>query len=257
MNPYPHGQCTWGAAEMCSCLQNLSQYGNFGNGGDWYAHAQSIGLTTDTAPHVGWLASFNVSGWPDGPGDVGLIVAIDPIGKTVTRYGTNWHLDGSWSTDVIQDHLVIGSFQPPCNCLGANATLFSSKGGPQSANCMTFDWHWSLAGQSIDLCFDGIVGMVATGGGILLMTAGAIVMILGMQNRKPKLIQAQPQQQESLPTAEQTQDLTPQERDAIIMRARQRAQARSLQYKRSRGYQERRVARLKTSAEVPTGGTVP
>lgn len=239
---------------MCSCLQNLSQYGNFGNGGDWYAHAQSIGLETDTQPHVGWLASFAVSGWPDGPGDVGLIVAIDPAGKTITRYGTNWHLDGSWSVDVIPAHYVIGSFKPPCNCIGPSNTVYSGTGsGTQAANCMTFDWHWSILNQNIDFCFDGLVGMAATGGGLILMAVGVLVLVLAIGGKKSiqSLDPDKQQQQQPLPQAEEVQTLSPQDRDRIIAQARQRAAARSLRYKQSRGYQERRVAKLKTTGEIP------
>lgn len=262
MNPYPHGQCTWGAAEMCSCLQNLSKYGNFGNGGDWFAHAKSIGLETTPNAKVGWLASFSVSGWPDGPGDVGLIVAVNPTNNTVIRYGVNWHLDGTWSTDVVPANYVIGSFKPPCDCVGSGGQIYNKDPNqPQgSSGCVTWKWHFDLpAGQAIDLCFDNVIGMVATAGGMLLIATGLIVMMIGagmeIKARSQQQAEQKPQE-EQLPSSEQVQTMTPEQRDQIIMKARARAAARRAKYLQTRGYKERRVATLKTTGELAPGGRV-
>lgn len=234
MNPYPQGQCTWGAAQMCPCLGNVSQYGNFGNGGDWFSHAQSIGLPTSQAPQVGWLASFSVDGWPDGPGDVGLIVSVNPD-NTVTRYGTNWHLDGSWSYDKVSTNSIIGTFKAPCACTGGNVT-YSQTGQAQGAgNCATFSWQLNVGPLNTQWCFDGVIGMLAVAGGLLIIAVGLVVMILAASQRRstaPK----QPQQGQTGPApaqpsqpVQQTTPMTPEIRDQIIIRARQRAAARTQQ----------------------------
>lgn len=224
-NPYPGGQCTWGAAEMFPCLQSLGQYGNFGNGGDWFDHAQSIGLPTSKTPQPGWLASFATEGWPSGPGDVGLIVSVNNDG-TITRYGTNWHGDGKWSTDKVHASIVIGSFQAPCSgsnlpAAAANASTMASA-SQSSADCQTFKWQFPLG---ISLCFDSLIGMAAFGGGALLMAAGLLVIVMGATNQTPSLqVQQEPTKQEDQP-----QGLAPSEElDArlLVQRARDRAAAR-------------------------------
>lgn len=247
MNPYPTGQCTWGAAEMCSCLQNTSKYGDFGNGGDWYSHAVSLGFQTDTQPHIGWLCSFAVEGWPDGPGDVGLCVNVNS--DTITRYGVNWHLDGSWSLDNVSRSSIIGCFKAPCNCIASGNTVYTSS--PQGATgCMTFGWN--VLGQT--LCFDGIVGLIATGGGLMLMSLGLVLLVIGTMSsrQRQQLGPGQQPPQEQTPAPETVQAMTPQQRDALILRARQRATARSAAYRQTQGYRERRVSRLKTGQEQAT-----
>lgn len=227
MNPYPGGQCTWGAAQMFPCLQNTGLYGNFGNGGDWFNHAQSIGLQTSATPVPGWLASFKTEGWPDGTGDVGLILSVNSDG-TITRYGVNWHLDGQWSTDKVQQSLVIGSFKPPCTAssLPAAAAQLMSTSSSAGGNCQTFQWQLPLG---VSLCFDSVIGMLSIGGGMLLMAAGIIVMIFGATGNAPNI---QIQQPASAPQQPQT-DQQPQQGtappfnpDAVTARARARAEAR-------------------------------
>lgn len=244
MNPYPGGQCTWGAAEMCQCLQNTAQYGNFGNGGDWYAHAQSIGLQTSKTAQIGWLVSLSTLGWPDGPGDVGLVIGMSPNGDII-RYGVNWHRDGKWSTDTIPASMVIGSFKPPCVCMGPANQLFSANSSsPQgTAPCMTFRWQWSILGQNIDLCFDPIVGMVSVVGGIAIMAVGVFVLMIATGNRikleKAERQEGQPQQQQqqTQPVTQQQQSLpsglTQQQHNEIVERARERARQRKLMQPRT------------------------
>lgn len=262
MNPYPGGQCTWGAAEMCQCLQNIAQYGNFGNGGDWFAHAQSIGLETSNTPNVGWLVSLSTLGWPDGPGDVGLVIGVKPNGDII-RYGVNWHQDGKWSTDTVSAHMVIGSFKPPCACIGpAGAQLFSANSSsPQgTAPCMTFRWQWSLLGQNIDLCFDPIVGMVSVVGGIAIMAVGAFVLMIATGNRikvdKQEKQDTQPAQTQETQQTQQTQQLLPsgltqQQQQQIVQQARERARQRKLMQPRTAPVQGSRAATAVPRVPVP------
>jgi surface antigen len=235
MNPYPSGQCTWGAAELCSCLQNTSQYGNFGNGGDWFDHAKSIGLEVSAVAQAGWLASFRVMGWPDGPGDVGLILSVNPD-NTVTRYGTNWHQDGQWSTDKVKSDLVIGSFKPPCSCIVHGTPLSASSS--DSGVCHTFKWKLgSIAGANIgEICFDGLVGLVTIAGGLILMASGIALLIIAASNTSQRRqmtdsISSDTSNEQTEPEQQQPV-MTPQRRDEIIIRARQRASARQLAYRK-------------------------
>lgn len=246
-NPYPHGQCTWGAAEMCPCLQNRGKYGNFGNGGDWFAHAKSIGLPISSTPVQGWLASFATTGWPDGPGDVGMIVSVNNDG-TVTRYGTNWHLDQQWSTDPVKASLVIGCFKPPCDCSNpGTGTLFSTgtSNSTDQTNCRTFKWQWSLLGQNMTLCFDNLIGMFAVGGGLLLVAAGVFIMIASTGAIKDTGLVNTPVTQEEAKKEDQTEQTQPEQTEqtgelssaaqkAIAVRARQRAKARTATARRQK-----------------------
>lgn len=160
---------------MCPCLADLGRFGNFGNGGDWYDHARSIGLPTSRYPQVGWLASFHVS-----PpfGDVGLIIGINNDG-TITRWGANWHLDEQFSTDFVPADLITGCFLPPCECTGPTGQVISRTGAtgqPQqatllAARCQTFIWD-ILGGK---VCFDGFIATIAMFGGVALLVAGAII----------------------------------------------------------------------------------
>lgn len=224
-NPYPGGQCTWGAAEMFPCLQNLGQYGNFGNGGDWYNHAQSIGLPTSTQPQQGWLASFRTGGWPSGPGDVGLIMSVNNDG-TVTRFGTNWHMDGGWTTDRVQQSLIIGCFNPPCAGTGRPESAgVSASNFLASANCHTFSWNFPLG---ISLCFDSLVSMAAVGGGALIILAGLIVLIVGATGKNP-VTAAIPPGQGYTPASESQSSSTGTTAPTFDPEAvRQRAQARAV-----------------------------
>lgn len=166
-NPYPEGQCTFGAAEMCPCLGNTSQYGNFGDGGNWYSHAQQIGLPTSPGPVAGWLASFDV--YPP-YGDVGLVLSVNNDG-TLTRYGMNWHLDGAMTIDKVPTNLVIGSFEPPCACTGPDGRMVTQLLATSSGQCHTFTW--SLFGGTI--CFDGALAVVAMVGGLALLVTGLVL----------------------------------------------------------------------------------
>lgn len=238
-NPYPGGQCTWGAAEMFPCLQNISQYGNFGNGGDWFAHAQQIGLPTSPSPVAGWLASFSTEGWPSGPGDVGLIQSVNNDG-TVTRYGVNWHMDGKWSTDRIRQSLIIGAFQPPCSVSASSGiqTLSSTS----SSGCR---WQWTgqLFGPfNISVCFDGLVGLIAFAGGITIITIGLAMMVVALgyhgKNGKQTVVVVEEKPTESTTEPASVPASAPSntvlgDRSDIVNKARQRALTRDLQYRRA------------------------
>ena len=262
---------------MFPCLQNLSVYGNFGNGGDWYHHASEIGLSTSVQPVAGWLASFSTNGWPSGTGDVGLIQSVNNDG-TVTRYGVNWHMDGKWSTDRVSASIVIGSFQPPCNSSGVQT--LSTSGGSQSGGCHTFSMSFPLGLGSI--CFDGVIGIAAVGGGMLMMIAGAIVMIAAVGGSVPTTTinirqtgskptaadksngtssadtgtKSAPTTYRPGPSANQPPPKPPTVNDKdLVATSRQRAQARNLQYRqRALPSGSRRTLPAATKRGLPPSG---
>jgi surface antigen len=252
-NPYPGGQCTWGAAEMFPCLQNLAQYGNFGNGGDWFNHAQSLGLETSTNPQQGWLASFRTGGWPSGTGDVGLIVSVNNDG-TVTRYGTNWHMDGQWSTDRVSQSLVIGSFKPPCVGTGTVASgIASASNVLMSTNqpCRTFAWNFPLG---VTLCFDTLLAMAAVGGGSLVILAGLIVIIVGATGKNPIAVPMQAPAQ--TPQTPPQQSRAPFDPEAVRLRAQQRAAARQQARPVAARASSSRITPQSVAAKVRAGKTL-
>lgn len=203
---YPLGQCTAGAAAMFPSVCPPTP--NLGNGGDWFRNAQGLGWPAQAGKAVpGWLASFNV----DPPyGDVGYVVSVQ--GDTLTRLGTNWHLNGEWSQDSgIPVDNVIGSFQPPGAFVPppgytgpGPAQLLSAQGTPQAmltaqqqgsaqqtsgARGGPCQFGWQFQGFSIPLpwggqwsglgqqwiCFDGLVGVMAWGAGLLGVILGAVI----------------------------------------------------------------------------------
>lgn len=238
-NPYPEGQCTWGAANIFPCLQDTGRFGDFGDGGNWYAHALGLNLPTSTVPRQGWLASFDV----DPPfGDVGAILSVSADGSSITRWGANWHLDGAMSVDVVPARLMTGCFLPPCPGTGPDGGVLASstqQASTLTAHCNTFAWNIG----SFNLCFDGVIGGLAVVAGIGLILAGSILLVaMTLRSSTRELVEPSPAAVPTNPPETQP--------PSVVVETPEQASAARVQRSRVRAAQ-RRATRQQAPPRAP------
>lgn len=87
-NPYPYGQCTYGAASMKG---NIPVWGNANN---WDDAARDAGLIVSHTPIIGAVAQTDAGYW----GHVAVVVGLVPGGVVITEM--NYDYAGSVRTRV-------------------------------------------------------------------------------------------------------------------------------------------------------------
>jgi surface antigen len=102
-NPFPSGQCTWGAAYKW--FQFQGSYPNWGGDAkNWYANAKAKGWTVSSTPRTRAILVIQPGAWPlssASEGHVGWVNGInkDSSGKIVSLNITDMnHKPGAWDT---------------------------------------------------------------------------------------------------------------------------------------------------------------
>ena len=97
-----HGNCTWWAAYK---RPDLASAGIHGDGGEWFANAQSMGFPVGQEPEIGAIADF------DSPGHVAYVTDVDGNGSfSVSEM--NWYDEPN---DGFEDGVNYATYSPNAN----------------------------------------------------------------------------------------------------------------------------------------------
>lgn len=179
---YPFGQCTYGVSLKYPILNKMPCLGNACN---WWSAAQNNGWLVSSKPYVGAIVVYacNLPG-SGGYGHVAVVETVNNDG-TFTVYEWNWEVtDGPDTTPrtVTSLSYIQGFFSPP-GVAGPNTVNQPASNAPPAtgARGLACQYPVTIPGMPINLgpysttlggwniCMDGLIGVLAIGGGILIM----------------------------------------------------------------------------------------
>lgn len=181
---YPYGQCTYGVALKYPVFFKMAC---MGNGCQWWGNAQARGWYTSSKPYVGSVVCYacNLPG-SGGDGHVAVVTQVDPDG-TFWVYEWNWEVgDGPDPSPrhVTSMAYVQGFFSPPgaAGPTTGNTATAAPATGARGLACQypVKIPSVQIAGQSVggwNICMDGLIGVLAIGGGIAIMALAAFVAV--------------------------------------------------------------------------------
>lgn len=163
---YVTGDCTYGVSQI---YPNIYQY--MGNAANWINSAKSQGYQVLSAPQAGTIVVYGAGGGYSQFGHVAVVTAVS--GNNFTVLEMNYVGLGVWDERSSDMTDVEGFIVPPGSPTLDTLTSYTIANQQVTTPCVTFSW--SIAGTT--LCFDGAIGTLAVGGGLLLLLVGGLVCV--------------------------------------------------------------------------------
>lgn len=164
---YTQGDCTYGVSQI---YPQINQY--MGNAGTWIDSARKLNYTVVSSPVAGAIVVYGAGG---GYSQFGHVAVVQSVVSPSTFEVIEMNYVNLWTWDQRLSDMtdVIGFIIPPGNPSTDTIPTAAMSQSQVTTPCVTFSW--SIAGSNI--CFDGAIGAIAIGGGLLLLAVGAIVCV--------------------------------------------------------------------------------